>query len=131
MGGVGSRFRRLAGRQGVQAHPARIRPHGAGLGARSCVGARFRDGCAKLRATTAAQQLLADAVTVASFDPDALYDYRARRPTLDIVDGRIRSLAWPELHLRRTRVDGRDLFWWGTRTPAAIARLRATLSPGS
>lgn len=28
-------------------------------------------------------------------------------------------------------VDGRDLFWWGTRTPAAIARLRATLSPGS
>ncbi|MFP5342978.1 MAG: proteasome assembly chaperone family protein [Candidatus Limnocylindria bacterium] len=61
-------------------------------------------------ATTAAQQLLADAVTVASFDPDALYDYRARRPTLDIVDGRIRSLAWPELHLRRTRVDGRDLF---------------------
>jgi len=26
-----------------------------------------------------------------------------------------------------TFVDGRDLFWWGARTPAAIARLRAIL----
>ncbi len=24
-------------------------------------------------------------------------------------------------------VDGRDLFWWGTRTPAALARLAAAL----
>lgn len=32
-------------------------------------------------------------------------------------------------------VDGQDLFWWGTRTPAALARLRAALAdlgaPGS
>ncbi|MBM3674163.1 MAG: cobalamin-binding protein [Actinobacteria bacterium] len=28
---------------------------------------------------------------------------------------------------RVTRVDGRDLFWWGTRTPDAIARLAAML----
>lgn len=61
-------------------------------------------------ATTAAQQLLRDATIVATFDPDALYDYRARRPTLEIVDGRISSLSWPELHLRRTRIEGRDLF---------------------
>jgi hypothetical protein len=60
-------------------------------------------------ATTAMQQLLKGATTVASFDPDALYDYRARRPTLEIVDGRISSLTWPELHLRRARIDGRDL----------------------
>jgi ABC-type Fe3+-hydroxamate transport system substrate-binding protein len=26
-------------------------------------------------------------------------------------------------------VDGRDLFWWGIRTPAATARLRAALTP--
>jgi len=26
-------------------------------------------------------------------------------------------------------VEGQDLFWWGTRTPAAITRLRATLAP--
>jgi ABC-type hemin transport system substrate-binding protein len=25
-------------------------------------------------------------------------------------------------------VDGRDLFWWGIRTPAAIDRLRTQLS---
>lgn len=25
-------------------------------------------------------------------------------------------------------VDGRDLFWWGTRTPDAVSRLRATLT---
>lgn len=60
-------------------------------------------------ATTAAQQLLRDATIVATFDPDQLYDYRARRPTLEIVDGRISSLSWPELHLRRTRIEGRDL----------------------
>ena len=26
-----------------------------------------------------------------------------------------------------TFVDGRDLFWWGVRTPAAVERLRAAL----
>jgi len=26
-------------------------------------------------------------------------------------------------------LDGRDLFWWGSRTPAATARLRAALTP--
>jgi ABC-type Fe3+-hydroxamate transport system substrate-binding protein len=28
-------------------------------------------------------------------------------------------------------VDGQDLFWWGVRTPAAIARLRVSLSTGA
>lgn len=28
-------------------------------------------------------------------------------------------------------VDGRDLFWWGTRTPAALARLAAVVSDAS
>jgi len=27
-------------------------------------------------------------------------------------------------------VDGRDLFWWGARTPEAVERLRAALAPG-
>ncbi len=27
------------------------------------------------------------------------------------------------------RVDGRDLFWWGSRTPGAVSRLRAQLDP--
>lgn len=61
-------------------------------------------------AASAAVELLArDAVTVATFDPDELYDYRSRRPTLEIRDGRLDSLSWPALTVRRARVDGRDL----------------------
>ena len=43
------------------------------------------------------------------FDADQLFDYRARRPTLEIVDGRLAELTWPELAIRRTRVGERDL----------------------
>jgi hypothetical protein len=52
-------------------------------------------------ASTAAASLLADGPIVASFEVDALYDYRARRPALEIVDGRPDNLAWPELSIRR------------------------------
>ena len=45
-------------------------------------------------ATTALEGLLEDAVDVATFDPDALFDYRARRPTLQIIDGRLAELTW-------------------------------------
>ncbi len=62
------------------------------------------------RAGTLAAGVLADAGSViATFDPDRLYDYRARRPTLDIVDGKLVSLDWPALNLSRTRVTERDL----------------------
>lgn len=60
-------------------------------------------------ATTAAGHLAADGTRVATFDDDRLYDYRARRPTLDIVDGRPATLAWPELVVRRTKVGERDV----------------------
>ena len=60
-------------------------------------------------ATTALEQLLDEAVDVATFDPDALFDYRARRPTLQIVDGRLAELTWPELVVRRVRFGERDL----------------------
>lgn len=60
-------------------------------------------------ATTALEQLLDDAIDVATFDPDALFDYRARRPTLQIVDGRLAELTWPELVVRRVRFGERDL----------------------
>jgi hypothetical protein len=60
--------------------------------------------------TLAAQQLLGDASrVVATFDADQLFDYRARRPTLDIVDGTLQSLEWPELTLRAARLGDRDL----------------------
>jgi proteasome assembly chaperone (PAC2) family protein len=60
-------------------------------------------------ATTALDHLLEDATVVATFDADALFDYRARRPTLHIVDGRLAELDWPELTVRSTRIADRDL----------------------
>ena len=59
--------------------------------------------------TTAAKLLAEEATVVATFDPDELFDYRARRPTLEIVDGRPSSLAWPELPVRRARIGDRDV----------------------
>ncbi len=60
-------------------------------------------------ATTALGILAEDGTVVATFDADRLYDYRARRPPLEIVDGRLTELTWPELVLRRTRLDEKDL----------------------
>ena len=47
--------------------------------------------------------------SIATFDADELFDYRARRPPLEIVDGRLAELTWPELLLRHVRIDDRDL----------------------
>ncbi len=60
-------------------------------------------------ATQAATTLAEGGRIVASFDGDAIFDYRARRPTLEIHNGKPRTLAWPELTLRATRVGERDL----------------------
>jgi len=60
-------------------------------------------------ATTALEQLLDDAVDIATFDPDSLFDYRARRPTLQIIDGKLAELTWPELVVRRAKFSERDL----------------------
>jgi hypothetical protein len=60
-------------------------------------------------ATNAAATLAAGGRIVATFDGDEIFDYRARRPTLQIVHGKPRSLDWPELTMRATRVGERDL----------------------
>jgi len=60
--------------------------------------------------TLAAKQLLGETSrVVATFDADRLFDYRARRPTLDILDGTLHSLEWPELALRAAHFGERDL----------------------
>ena len=59
--------------------------------------------------TTAAAQLAQNGTLVATFDADAVYDFRSRRPVLDIVDGRPMSLAWAELKLTAARIGDRDL----------------------
>ena len=60
-------------------------------------------------ATTAAAQLAEGGELVATFEGDLLFDYRARRPTLEIRDGRMASLTWRELTIRRSRIGERDL----------------------
>ena len=60
-------------------------------------------------ATNAAATLAQGGRIVATFDSDSIFDYRARRPTLEIVHGRPRSLEWPQLTMRATKVGERDL----------------------
>ncbi len=60
-------------------------------------------------ATNAAATLAQGGKVVATFDADAIFDYRARRPTLQIVHGRPRSLEWPDLTIRLVRVAERDV----------------------
>jgi hypothetical protein len=61
-------------------------------------------------AATSAAALLADgATTIARLDVDGLYDYRSRRPTLHIVDGRPVELDWPSLAVVQRRFARRDV----------------------
>jgi len=60
-------------------------------------------------ATSVVEALAENADTVATFDSDQLFDYRSRRPTLEIRDGRLASLEWPEVTLTHARFAGRDL----------------------
>jgi hypothetical protein len=59
-----------------------------------------------------AATLVADTIggeTIASGDPDLLFDYRVTRPTLDFVEGVMTQLVWPSLSLRRFHAAGRDI----------------------
>jgi hypothetical protein len=60
-------------------------------------------------ASSAAEHVAGGGPRLAAFDGDVLFDYRSRRPTLDVVDGTLRDLTWPALSLQRTTVEGRDL----------------------
>jgi hypothetical protein len=77
-------------------------------------------------ATLAAERLLEGATRIARFDADTLYDYRARRPTLDILDGTLLDLDWAELELHYRRLEGRDiLVFSGPEPDYAWRRLSA------
>lgn len=60
-------------------------------------------------ATTAANHIARGGERVAVFDVDAIVDYRARRPMLDIVDGSIKNVSWPETAVTHVRSGARDL----------------------
>ncbi len=59
--------------------------------------------------TTAAAQLSEGGRLIATFDADAIYDYRARRPVLDILDGRPLTIEWPSLTLVARTIEEREL----------------------
>lgn len=59
--------------------------------------------------TATADHLADEGETIATFDSDQLYDFRANRPTVRFREGVIESVDWPEMHLRRRSVGGRDL----------------------
>ncbi|MEO7663819.1 MAG: PAC2 family protein [Candidatus Limnocylindrales bacterium] len=60
-------------------------------------------------ATNAAKRLAETGRLVADFDADQLFDYRSRRPTLEIQDGKPERLTWPSLTIRRRRLGERDV----------------------
>ena len=60
-------------------------------------------------ATACANHLGEGGRVVASFDVDSLNDYRARRPVLDVVDGVLARMQWPDIVLRYVEIGGRDL----------------------
>jgi hypothetical protein len=68
-------------------------------------------------ASDAVAQIGATSPVVATFDPDAVFDYRSRRPVLDVQDGRLTELRWPELSIRHAHVDGRDLLVFAGAEP--------------
>ncbi|MGH2784500.1 MAG: proteasome assembly chaperone family protein [Actinomycetota bacterium] len=67
--------------------------------------------------TSAAEHIAAGASVIGRFDPDALYDFRSQRPTLDIVDGTMKDYTWPELTVRHLTTGGRDLLVMSGQEP--------------
>ncbi|HSJ49796.1 MAG TPA: PAC2 family protein [Actinomycetota bacterium] len=59
--------------------------------------------------TAAADHVARGGEPMVVFDSDLLFDYRSRRPVLDVVDGALRELTWPSVTIRRRRVGRRDL----------------------
>jgi hypothetical protein len=60
-------------------------------------------------ATHAADRVADGGTVIGEFDGDVLFDYRARRPALEIRDGRPRTLTWSKLTLTRSKYGARDI----------------------
>ena len=68
-------------------------------------------------ASGAVAQLAGEGRVLVTFDPDAVFDYRSRRPVLDVEDGRLSDLRWPELSIRHVRTGDRDLLVFAGAEP--------------
>lgn len=51
-------------------------------------------------ASLAAAHIAGSAPVIATFDSDELFDYRSNRPVLDIIEGVMTEVAWPEINVR-------------------------------
>jgi len=89
-------------------------------------------------ATAAVKALAADRIStvVAEIDPDPFYDFTQERPIVEIIDGHMRVISWPENNVELSRGEGRDLLLlrgvephvgWRTYTDA-IAEIAITLN---
>ena len=82
-----------------------------------------------------ASHLADDSPIIATFDSDALYDYRANRPPIDFKEGVLQHIHWPEMNLRRRSLGGRDLLiltgtepnWNWRRFGTEVSRLAESL----
>jgi len=85
--------------------------------------------------TEASDHIVAGGAVIATFDPDALFDYRSNRPVIDFVDGRLQDVVWPELTLRHARHPERDVLvlsgnepdWQWKALGRSVAELAANL----
>lgn len=59
--------------------------------------------------TGAAEFLASDGEELVRFNGDALFDYRANRPTVRFRQGRIDSIEWPAITMRKRSLADRDL----------------------
>jgi hypothetical protein len=59
--------------------------------------------------TGAAEFLAADGGELVRFNSDAIFDYRANRPTIRFRQGRMDSIDWPALSIYRRHIGDRDL----------------------
>jgi hypothetical protein len=60
--------------------------------------------------TSAARHIAEEGEVVATFDADALFDYRSHRPVLDIVDGVPKKFVFPRMTLTKRELPERDVF---------------------
>lgn len=59
--------------------------------------------------TATTGHLAGEGKRIATFDSDALFDYRVNRPTIEFVDGILQEVTWPRILVFRRRVEARDL----------------------
>lgn len=82
-------------------------------------------GCALVTADLATAYPEVTVDEVAGWQPDVI---AVPSEPYDFTDDHLDDLRTASPDSKVVRIDGQDLFWWGSRTPSAITRLHAALS---